>query len=571
MTAVALVECDWGKTMFASFPRLAVGLLLIGLALVVTPSVKVAVAAPDPTVADSDSVTGVRGAIIPIKNEITDVTTTSIKRRVEAARADGVGLIVFELDTPGGMVSSAIDICDYIKNLTDLTTVAWVHTQAYSAGSMIAVACDEIVMASASTIGDCGVIMGLPWGAEAVPEELRAKAESPVLEQFRDSARRNGYDAALCESLVIKERELWWIEHVVTGEREFVDPEEKNQRLALTSTTSQDADAEADDEAADESPPKTGESPQWRLVETYVDPVSGREVEIDQPVISDTELLTMSQSRAFALGFSSGIVSTIDELRERYGLTGPLTPTGMNWAEVLVSWLTSMPVRGFLLLIVFLGAYVEFNTPGVGVPGLVALIALAVFVVAPFLTGLANTWEIVLIVLGFLLIGLEIFVIPGFGVAGVSGLFLVIAGLLATFMPEEPGRVFPLYWPHLEAGLDGLKRGVITLAVSMGGALVSGIFIGRNIHRIPFLRTIVPENPMPSQVAVDDPYHGLARVGDVGVVEAPLRPAGKARFGSMMVDVVTEGDLVDTGARVEVIERRGNRVVVRPTDRHETS
>ena len=545
--------------MFASLPRLAVGLLLIGLGLLATPSVEVAGAAPDSSVGDSDSAAGVRGAIIPIKAQITDVTTTSIKRRVEAAHADGVGLIVFELNTPGGMVSSAIDICDYIKNLTDLTTIAWVHTQAYSAGSMIAVACDEIVMASASTLGDCGVIMGLPWGAEAVPEELRAKAESPVLEQFRDSARRNGYDAALCESLVIKERELWWIEHVVTGEREFVDREEKDQRLAVTSTAGDDAD----DESADESPPSTGGSPQWRLVETYIDPVSGREVEIDQPVISDTELLTMSQSRAFALGFSSGIVSTVDELRERYGLTGPLTPAGMNWAEVLVGWLTSMPVRGFLLLIVFLGAYVEFNTPGVGVPGLVALIALAVFVVAPFLTGLANTWEIVLIALGFLLIGLEIFVIPGFGVAGISGLLLVIGGLLATFMPEEPGRVFPLYWPHLEAGLDGLKRGVITLALSMGGALVSGIFIGRNIHRIPYLRTIVPQNPMPSQVAVDDPYHGLARVGDVGLVEATLRPSGKARFGSMMIDVVTEGDLVDAGARVEVIERRGNRVVVR--------
>ena len=75
---------------------------------------------------------------------------------------------------------------------------------------------------------------------------------------------------------------------------------------------------------------------------------------------------------------------------------------------------------------------------------------------------------------------------------------------------------------------------------------------------------------MPSQVAADDPYNGLARVGDMGVVEAPLRPSGKARFGSMMVDVVTEGDLVDTGGRVEVIERRGNRVVVRPADRHET-
>jgi membrane-bound ClpP family serine protease len=81
---------------------------------------------------------------------------------------------------------------------------------------------------------------------------------------------------------------------------------------------------------------------------------------------------------------------------------------------------------------------------------------------------------------------------------------------------------------------------------------------------MPIFRAIVPANPMPSEVAVDDPYRGAAYIGDVGRTESMLRPAGKARFGSLLVDVVTQGDMIAAGTAVEVVERRGNRVVVRP-------
>jgi len=515
------------------------------------PSDAASTSVANPEEADGDVV----GAIVTISGEITDVTTESIKRRVAHAIDSGAKVIIFEMDTPGGYVTSALDICNFIKNLHDVKTVAWVNSSAYSAGSMISVACDEIVMTRASTLGDCGVILGGPTGPQAVPEQIRAKAESPVLEQFRDSAAKHGYDRLLCESMVVKEYEVYWVENIATGERRFVEADEKDDLLGKAKKTTSVLGLEVPLLAASKA--------EWKLVEHFPpDPVTGVEVPVSQPVVKKTELLTMSQSRAQAFGFSKGIVSNVDDLRQRYTLSNDIRRIEFTWSEVFTRWLTSMPVRMFLMVIVLLGAYVEFNTPGVGVPGLVALIALSVFLGAPFLTGLANVWEVVVIVAGLALIGLEVFVIPGFGVAGISGILLVLIGLLATFIPEEPGR-FPIHWPSLMQGVDGLKQGVQTLAASMAISIAGMVALSRYLPRMPYLRTIVPANPTPSDVMASDPYHGMARVGDRGLVVGELRPAGKARFGRLLVDVVTEGEMLESGLEVEVVERHGNRVVVR--------
>ena len=121
----------------------------------------------------------------------------------------------------------------------------------------------------------------------------------------------------------------------------------------------------------------------------------------------------------------------------------------------------------------------------------------------------------------------------------------------------------PLYWPELPQSFEGLKTGIVTLAGGLVIALVGMVALSKYLPQIPYLRTVMPANPTVEEVVVDDPYGGLARLGDIGYCESPLRPAGKARFGTMLVDVVSEGDMVGAGAEIEVIERRGNRVVVR--------
>ena len=534
------------------------GLLAAGAALLTL----VAASAQEPATGGEQPVAlespGATAAILPVHGEITDVMKTSLERRMAKAQELGATVIVFDMNTPGGLVTSSLAIADLVKNTSDAKTVAWVNTNAHSGGTIVAVACDEIVMARSSRMGDSQVIMGGPTGVGAVPEELQPKAYTPVLAEFRASARLRGYDQTLCEAFVLPQREVWWLEHLETGEREFIFREEKLKRLGET-----DEKADVDDEDADSADP-TDEpfEPKWKLVEKYHDPLLDMDVETIQPIVRSDQLLEMSPGEAYAYGFSKGIAANEGELRERYQLAS-ITRIEPNWSEALAYWLTSMYVRGFLIVIILLGAYVEFHTPGVGVPGLVALICLAIFVGAPYLTGLANVWEIVLIFLGLLLILLEVFVIPGFGIAGIAGIVLFLLGLVATFVPDEPGRSFPLYIPSLPSTMQWLKMAIATVVSSMVASLIGMVMLSKFLPRLPMFRALAPANPTPSEVAVEDPYRGAARIGDIGRSEGPLRPAGKAHFGSVLVDVVTQGEYLEAGVVVEVIERRGNRVVVR--------
>lgn len=368
------------------------------------------------------------------------------------------------------------------------------------------------------------------------------------------------------------------MENTETGERDFVFREEKMKRLGETEKENggesdrkkkgdDDEEDKSDDDpkekadSAAESPSPTKET-NWKLVEKYYDVVLEREVDTIQPVVRSDQLLQMSTGEAFAYGFSKGVLTDETELKSRYGLT-TLTRIENLWSESLALWMTSMWVRGFLLVIIMLGAYVEFHTPGVGVPGLVALICLGIFVAAPYLAGLANVWEILFMGAGLALIAVEILVIPGFGIAGISGIGLVLVGLLATFVPDEPGRTLPLYLPSLPSTLHGLKMAMVTLVSSMVVSLLGMVMLSRYLPRTTAFRRIVPANPTPSEVTTEDPYRGGARVGDVGQSAGPLHPTGKARFGGQLVDVVTQGEYLETGVTVEVIERRGNHVVVR--------
>ena len=95
------------------------------------------------------------------------------------------------------------------------------------------------------------------------------------------------------------------------------------------------------------------------------------------------------------------------------------------------------------------------------------------------------------------------------------------------------------------------------------GNVTGMVMLSKYLPRLAVFRQLAPPNPTPSEVQTDDPYRGLARVGDVGDAVSALRPAGKARFGGMLIDVVTQGDYIEPPARVEVIERRGSHVVVR--------
>ncbi len=515
-----------------------------------------------------------RATILTIDGEINDVMSKSLDRRIEQAREQDTRLIVFELNTPGGSVSSSLDICATIKRLPrEIHTVAWVKPHAFSAGSMIALACKEIVVSPYSQIGDCQPIMIGPQGVQAIPDEVRAKFSAPVLTEFRDSARKRGYDQLLCLAMIQPHIEVFWVENRKTDQRRFVDRAERDRLFGIERTKAPEArtketvtkrkiQGEDVEERQREIVRQAGglreaveSKTDWQAVNHVGDFIVDKD-----PVVAADELLTMTQDEAIAYGFARAKVGDEKQLIELYDIVGPVDRAEFNWSEQLVNWLTNPIVRGILMVLVMLGAYVEFNTPGVGVPGLVALICLVIFLGAPYLTGLANVWEIILVLIGVVLLGVEVLVIPGFGIAGIAGIVLVLVGLIATFVPDEPG---PLTLPQFDYTWQGLGIGVKVLASAMVASLAGAIVLSHFFPKVPYVGRIVALNPSPAEVAMPEAYPRSAFLGDVGKTEGPLRPTGKARFGDTLVDVVSQSDYINAGEPVEVIERRGNRIVVR--------
>jgi len=496
-----------------------------------------------------------KAVIVPIHGVISDILRDSVDRRINDALANHADTIVFEMRTPGGMVTSALAISKLIKKLPDkgVHTVAWVNDEAFSAGALISVAAQEIVMSSTASIGDCAPIIMSPTGdLESLGDAERAKAESPVLQEFRDSAARNGYDALLCRAMVTVGEEVWWVENSETGERSFVGTDRKNELVDGVATR----------------PGQTSTAPaeqpgRWRLVTAYVDPVTGREVPAKQPTDTSGELLTLSQSEAVAYGLAKALVPNVEALQAYLGLPGlPQYDPISSW-EKFAMWLNSPLIRGLLFILVLMGAYMEFHSPGLIVPGVVAAIALIIFLGAPYVAGLANIWTILLLVVGLILLAVEIFLIPGFGVVGVLGALLVLVSLIATFVPAEPG-VPAFSWPSMDATWNAIKTGILVISSSTIIALIGLMLIARYLPTIPGARRLLLDTAPAESLALSDPYPDVAHLGDIGVVVGDLRPGGQARFGMEIVDVSSQGEYVDAGRRVQVIKRVGASIVVRP-------
>ncbi len=481
--------------------------------------------------------------IVPIEGEINDIVRDSIQRRVDQARANGAKTIVFKMHTPGGLVTSALDISKLIKKLPDegVRTVAWVDDQAYSAGALISVASQEIVMAPAASLGDCAPIMVTPVGGlEDLGQTERAKAESPILQEFRDSAARNGYDQLLCRAMVTVGTETWWIEGADRSERRFVDNAEKKRLID---------DAPADERA-------------WKLVESYQTARGGAVIPLDQPIDRENELLTVGTDEAVAFGLARAVVSNVDELSAYLQSGTPVLLNQSGW-ETFALWLNSPLVRGILFVIMLIGGYLEFQSPGLLAPGVVALIALTIFLAAPYAAGLADVWTILVLAVGVVLLAVELFILPGFGIAGISGIVLILVALVGTFVPGEPGAP-PFSLPTLQGTWDALRTGILVLALSITVSAFGILLLARFLPEIAARRGLFMRPAEGASSPVPDPYASIAREGDIGLVVAPLRPGGQARFGIHVVDVSSQGEFVDSGRKIQVLSRNGPTILVRP-------
>ena len=288
------------------------------------------------------------------------------------------------------------------------------------------------------------------------------------------------------------------------------------------------------------------------IVEAMVD----RDIEI-RGVIEKGKLLTLTNKQAEAkkVGLSEGTVKNLDELIEKIG-GGKIVRMEISWSEKIARLITTSGVRSLLLMLGLLGIYVEVKTPGFGLGGTAALVCFSLFFFGHYIAGLAGWEELLLFTTGIILLSLEVFVIPGFGVAGLLGIILIVASFILAM--TEVGTIPGIPWWSQKQYEQALY--------SMGIAIVGSIALA-----FLALRFFLPKTPLWSKISLgsaETKDRGFAVksyeqfLGKVGCAQTMLRPSGKAIFEEKILDVVTEGEMIQRGAEVKIIRVDGNRIVV---------
>ena len=267
------------------------------------------------------------------------------------------------------------------------------------------------------------------------------------------------------------------------------------------------------------------------------------------------KLLTLTTDEAIKYGIAEDKLDNFAAVLAKYNLSdADIVTTTMNWAEQVVRVLTAPGVSIIIMMLGFLGVFIEFKTPGFGWPGTIGVICLSLFFWGHFLVRLVGWEEIILFTAGVILLMLELLVIPGFGIVGILGIVAIFSSLVMSLV----GRFDLLTLNDL-----------VNLAI----AKVMVAFIGSMIFAIVFFK-IFPRTSVGKQVilqeseAQEDGYvaQKMERgelIGQTGVTLTWLHPSGTAIFDGRRFDVVTEGEVIEKDREVEVIDVEGMRIVVR--------
>jgi membrane-bound serine protease (ClpP class) len=269
-------------------------------------------------------------------------------------------------------------------------------------------------------------------------------------------------------------------------------------------------------------------------------------------LIRKGKLLTLTTEEALKHKVADFRAGTLESVLEQLGLTGSqVTRLSPNWAEDLVRFLTNPVVSSLLMTIGMLGIILEIRTPGFGVPGALGITSLGLFFWGHWLVQLAGWEEMLLVGSGLALLILEVFVIPGFGLAGVFGIGALLAGLSLSLVGGGAKWEFVV---------TAVGRVIISIVLALAASLV----MLRFLPRLPFGRRLILETGLPAGKGYASAPAGDSNwLGKIGTAFSPLRPAGIAEIESERVDVVSDGEFIDAGARIVVSRVDGNRIVVR--------
>ncbi|MDA1018165.1 MAG: hypothetical protein O3A00_27385 [Planctomycetota bacterium] len=460
--------------------------------------------------------------LIRLDGEINVVRESFLIRQIERAVSEGCKLLIFQVNSFGGGLIESENLAFTILRLKDqgVRTVAFVPVKAISGAAIISLACDEIYMQPMSQIGDAGVIALMGEQFEKVPEKILSK----LLVTLKMLADAKGRPPGLVMAISDGDLEVFRCTHRDTEEIGFKTLAEIDQSHGA-----------------------------W----------------IKGDLIHETRkgnYFTVDAARAHELRIAESPVADYAELRTRLGI-----PTDMQVPEMRETWVDTLLFilnTGFgAFLLIFIGVvciYLELHFT-TGLFGIVSAVCFGVFFWSRFLGGTAGWLEVVLFAIGIVCIAMEIFVIPGFGVFGVSGGLLVLSALVMSSQRFTGSNT--------ETIIENITYDTSIVGGSVLTVIAVAMVLNRFLPSIPLLNRMIltPPEPVPdSEIVAGVPIvmgiDGLpvdVAVGDHGKSLSVLRPAGKARIGDATLDVVSLGTYINQGVPIEVIEITGNRVVVR--------
>lgn len=468
-----------------------------------------------------DSSDGV--VVTSITGSLEEGMIPTLERAVRRAKELRSGTLILEIDTPGG----AVDIMNRLGDLLrtqGVTSIAYVTREAGSAGAYLALCCSKVFTAEHAAIGSAYPIVMVP-GVGLITDidpKIIEKQVSFLRAKFRDAAQAHGKDglAAMAQA--------------------FVDPQVGVVLAATPSGERVLTQVEFEDLVAQSGPG------QVRLLKT---------------ICPEGKLLALSAAEAFEYGLSDGIVTSREELLDAVDLAGiPVVEVAPSWSERFVNQLGGM-VRYVLFGLGALLLLLELKAPGFGLLGIGGLLLLGLVFFRNYLAGLADLPEILLIILGVVMLALELFVLPGFGILGFLGIACIALGAIFSFLPF----LFPA-----SPSESSYLRDVLGDFGAMLVCIVAAIF--------PLTRWILPRLPWfqrmtlagaPTAVgtsgALAEPSV-TTTIGARGVAVTDLRPAGKVEFAGAQFDARSDGSYVERGAAIVVVAVEHNHVVVRAAE-----
>jgi len=419
-----------------------------------------------------------------IKQDISPATRRQMSQAFEAADSLNADIFLIHMNTYGGTVVDADSMRTMILQ-SKIPVYVFVDNNAASAGALISIACDGIYMRPGGSIGAATVVNQT---GEAMPDKYQSYMRSTM----RSTAEAHGKDT------------------IVTAENDTIIKWFRDPKIA--------------EAMVDES--------------LYIAGVS-----------DSGKVLTFTPMEAIENGYCEGIAENVDEVLQQLGVDDyELVEYEPSWIEKIIGFLVNPMISGLLIMAIIGGIYFEMQSPGVGFPLGIAILAAILYFAPLYLEGLAEHWEIVMFVVGLILLAIEIFVIPGFGVAGISGIVLVFMGLVLSLIDN-------VNFDFEHVALRGVSVAITTVVVGIFGGFLISLYLSKRIFTA---QTGVFRNfALKTVQHVDEGYVSVetslfALKGKTGVAQTILRPGGKVLIDHEVYDAVAETGFIEKGQKIHV-------------------